>query len=513
MIPSPPPGVPDTILTGRRSQIVIAIAVILFIALAIGSLVTKRPWSDEGWFASAGFTLAEKGYMGTPVMDESGTGLTGIQKRTYWVLPFYFLAQAAWYKIFGFHLFTMRILSLLCGLIAIGCWYDILRRLASPFVAVVGMALIATDYYFVQAGSFGRYDMLCLTLGTTAVWVYLRWRETRLVESLFLAQCLLCAGGLTHFLGIMAFLWFCILVLWKDRSRLRIQHLLLCAVPYLVGGALWYNYIRESPEDFRAQFITTATTAGRVSGVSDPQTAVAREFTERYLIGFGLGTHSAAHSGPIWMKSFILLAWLIGVAASILIPDLRRRPVVRVLLALAFIEFWTMTLLDGHKQTWYLTYMTLPFAALLALVFEWFWNRFPQLRWLAVLCFVGLIGLQAGGAALRMRFNVYKNQFLPAATYINQHAKPEEMVMGSAELGFGIGFDRNLVDDILIGFKSGYRPEFIVQESNWQTLMEIFRTERPPVFAHMQRLFTQEYRLVYDENGYKIWKRIQRSDP
>jgi len=513
MIPSSSSGMSDTVFTGRRAQIVIAIAVILFIALATGSLLTKRPWSDEGWFADAGFTLAEKGYMGTPVMDESGTGLTGIQKRTYWVLPFYFLAQAAWYKLWGFHLFTMRILSLLCGLVAIGCWYGILRRLATPFVAVTGVALIATDYYFVQAGSFGRYDMLCLALGAAAIWVYMRLRETRLVEGLILGQCLLCAGGLTHFLGIMAFLWFWILVLWQDRSRVRIQHLLLCAVPYLIGGALWYNYIRESPEDFRAQFITTATTAGRVSGISVPWTAISREFVERYLIGFGLGAHSAVHSGPIWMKSFILLAWLTGVIVSLLVPGLRRRPVVRVLLALAFIQFWTMTLLDGHKQTWYLVYMTLPFAALLAIVLEWFWDHFPRLRLVPILCFAGLIALQAGGSALRMRFNVYKNQFLPAAAYINQHARPDEMVMGSAELGFGIGFDRNLVDDILIGFKSGYRPEFIVQESNWQLLMEVFRTERPPVFAHMQHLFAEEYRLVYDENGYKIWRRIQRSSP
>jgi 4-amino-4-deoxy-L-arabinose transferase-like glycosyltransferase len=506
-------GTSDPIFSRRSTQTILILSLALFIALAAGSLMTKRPWSDEGWFASAGFTLAEKGYMGTPVMDESGTGLTGIRKRTYWVLPFYFLTQAAWYKVWGFHLFTMRALSLCLGLIAAGCWYCILQRLAGPAVAVVGTTLIATDYYFVQAGSFGRYDMLCLTLGAAAIWVYLRWRETHLREALFLGQCLLCAGGLTHFLGVMAFLWFWILVMWLDRSRLRIQHILLCAIPYLVGAGLWYNYIRQSPEDFRAQFLTTATTAGRVSGVSAPLTAVSREFLERYLIGFGLGPHSAAHSGPIWMKSFILLAWLAGVGICLVVRELRRRPVVRALLALAFIEFWTMTLLDGHKQTWYLVYITLPFAALLAVALEWFWQQFPRLRWVAAMCCIGLIGLQAGGSALRMRINVYKNQFLPAAMYLNQNAKPEHLVMGSAELGFGIGFDRNLVDDILIGFNSGLRPEFIVLESNWQGLMEVFRTERPPVFAHMQRLYAEEYRLVYDDNGYKIWQRLPRANP
>lgn len=493
-------------LSRGKTRLAILVAMLLFALLAAGSLATKRPWSDEGWFASAGFTLAEKGYMGTPVMDESCTGLTGIQKRTYWVLPFYFLAQAAWYKVWGFHLFTMRALSLFLGLVALYCWYSVLTRLAGPRAALVALLLMASDYYFVQAGSFGRYDMLCLTLGALGVWVYFHFRATNLPLGLFLAQCFLCAGGLTHFLGIMTFLWFWIVVLWQDRSRLRVSVLALCALPYLSGAALWYNYIRQSPEDFRAQFLATATSAGRVSGVADPLTALAREFSERYLIGYGLGTHSATHSGPIWMKSLILLAWIAGVVAAILIPSLRRRPVVRLLLVLAFIEFWTMTLLDGHKQTWYLVYMTVPFAALLAIALEWCWDRRPALRAGLVVALASLIALQAGGSLLRMRINVYKNQFVPAAEYIKAHARPDQMVMGSAELGFGIGFDRNFVDDILIGFKSGYRPEFIVLESNWQGLMEIFRTERPPVFAHMQRLYAEQYRLVYDENGYKIWQ-------
>lgn len=497
----------------RQVQILLLAAAILFVALAAGSLMTKRPWSDEGWFASAGFTLAEKGYMGTPVMDESGTGLTGIHQRTYWVLPFYFLVQAVWYKIWGFHLFTMRALSLVLGLIAACCWYGSLRRLAGQTVAVLSFVLIVTDYYFVQASSFGRYDMLCLTLGAAAIWVYLRWREQHLLPALFVAQCLLCAGGLTHFLGIMAFSWFWILVFWQDRSRLRLVHVLLCAIPYLVGAGLWYSYIAQSPADFRTQFLINATMSGRVEGASNPWTSLIQEIQGRYLVGFGLGTHSAVHSGPIWMKSFILMAWVCGLGVALLAPDLRRRPVVRALLAFTFIEFWTMALLDGHRQTWYLAYMTPPFAALLAIAMEWFWARFPRLRWLPVVCLAGLVALQAGGSALRMRFNVYKNQFVPAAAYINQHATREQMVMGSAELGFGIGFDRNLVDDILVGFRSGYRPEFIVLESNWQGLKEVFRTERPPVFAHMQRLYTEQYRLVYDENGYQIWQRIPSAVP
>jgi len=39
----------------------------------------------------------------------------------------------------------------------------------------------------------------------------------------------------------MEFMSLWILVVWLDRSRLRIEHILLCAIPYLVGAGLWYN--------------------------------------------------------------------------------------------------------------------------------------------------------------------------------------------------------------------------------------------------------------------------------
>jgi len=472
------------------------------------SIVTKRPWSDEGWFASAGFTLATKGYMGTPVMEETSIGLTGINQRTYWVLPAYFLVQAAWYKLVGFSLFSMRALSLLCGLVSIACWHGILLRLAGRFAAAIGTVLLATDYYFVQAGSFGRYDMLCLTLGSLSIWLYLRLRETHFTAAILLSHVFACAAGLTHFLGVMLFLWLVMLTLVLDHRRITFSLCLACMVPYLAGGGLWFNYIRENPEHFRAQFLGTAVTAGRVSGILTPFNAFLREISERYLIGYGLGTHSAAHSGPIWIKSFILLAWLVGLAVVLGRADLRRRVPVRMFAVLVLLQFVIMTYLDGHKQTWYLVYMTVPFAALLAIAAEWSWTHWPRLRWFVATGLAGLVMIQTGGSLLRSRINVYENQFLPAARFLTQPARDGKVIMASAELGFGIGFDSKLTDDTLMGYHTQLRPDFIVQESNWTGIMEIFRTERPAVFAHMKRLLEDEYQVVYDQNGYKIWERL-----
>ena len=72
-------GTSDPIFSRRSTQTILILSLALFIALAAGSLMTKRPWSDAGWFASVGFTLAEQGHMGTPAMDKTGNGLTGIK--------------------------------------------------------------------------------------------------------------------------------------------------------------------------------------------------------------------------------------------------------------------------------------------------------------------------------------------------------------------------------------------------------------------------------------------------
>jgi 4-amino-4-deoxy-L-arabinose transferase-like glycosyltransferase len=502
------PGLP------RRFLLLVAAIIAVFLLLALLTARIKRPNSDEGWFASTGRTLAFHGYMGTPVIEDKGSGLNGIHERTYHTMPFFYLLQAVWYKLVGFSLWTLRGLSAVLGAVSLLCWLFILRRLSGRWrLALLAMAFIASDYYFIQLGSFGRYDMTCQALGAAAAAVYILLRERHMVWAVFLSQSLAAASGMTHFMGLAYFVWLLTLTLSLDWRRVRLRHVLAGAAPYLIGGALWYSYIQQSPADFQAQFHTNATSSGRLLMLRAPLEAISNEIRNRYLLGFGLGTHSSSHSGPIFLKALILFAWLAGVAAALLFPTLRRRTDVRLLLAAAFLLAGTMAVLDGHNQTWYLVHMTPPFAALLAVLVDDLWERRIPPRILIATGVAGLIALQIGGTLLRVRLNVYDKEFTPAISYLLANTTPEQMIIASADIGFGIGFERNLVDDIQLGFASGKRPEWIVQDGNWLNIMDIFRTERPPVFAYMQRLFAEEYRLVYDENGYKIWRRIQRSSP
>ena len=98
----------------REIPALAAFGMISFLSLLLsGSVVlTKRPWCDEAWFASPGYNLARHGFMGLTILDPHGfafaTFVKGINEVTYLVMPGYLVAQAAWYKIFGFGLTSMR---------------------------------------------------------------------------------------------------------------------------------------------------------------------------------------------------------------------------------------------------------------------------------------------------------------------------------------------------------------------------------------------------------------------
>ncbi len=80
--------------------------------------------------------------------------------------------------------------------------------------------------------------------------------------------------------------------------------------------------------------------------------------------------------------------------------------------------------------------------------------------------------------------------------------------MGSAELGFQLGFDSNLIDDIRLGFRTGKRPAYIVMEKRYAEWLDWAKTNDPPNYAYIETLLAKEYRLLYDHLGYRIYERL-----
>ena len=113
---------------------VIVPILLAFVAIAVLCAHTNLPWSDEAWFASPALNLITNGSFGTSVLDPTASfrtnNLTGIRQHTYWIVPLFPLAEAAWFRAMGFGLMQVRYLSILWGLVALWAWYRMLRILS-----------------------------------------------------------------------------------------------------------------------------------------------------------------------------------------------------------------------------------------------------------------------------------------------------------------------------------------------------------------------------------------------
>jgi hypothetical protein len=95
---------------------------------------------------------------------------------------------------------------------------------------------------------------------------------------------------------------------------------------------------------------------------------------------------------------------------------------------------------------------------------------------------------------------------MAAVTFIRDHAGPNDLVVGSHELGFALGFQERFLDDYRLGVVSGNVPDYIVIEEVYQDRFEMLRSQRPGDYIKVQDLLTH-YREVYNHNSYRILTR------
>lgn len=484
---------------------------LVFLALCVGMSLTKRPWSDEGWFAAAGYNLAFNGKPGTLVLEPRGYR-EGIDRYTYWTAPLYYPLQAVWYRVFGFSLFSMRSLSTFFGLLLILSLYVIALHLFQDHaVALLTLMLLSFDYVVVMGASFGRMDIICSAFGWSAVAAFLLLRNRNLTLALLCGQTLVALSGLTHFLGILYFFAFWILVFWSDRTRLTIKAVLFSFLPYVIGGLAWGAYIMQAPELFISQFGGNAADGGRLKLLTDPFSAVFKEISDRYLVAYGLASHSAGSSGPVWLKSFVLFAYLLALVLAISNERFRSKPGVRISLLLLVLFFVVMTVLDGQKLTYYLLNIVPLFSAILAAAALYIYKQSSLGKVAATSIITGIILVQFGGAILKIRSNGYANQYSPAAEFIRSNSGPGDITYGSAEIAFALSFDGQVVDDHWLGYEKDRTPKFFILEEVYEEALDGRRRDMPEVYSFVMQTLERDYDLVYDKSHYRIYQRKRSS--
>ena len=490
------------------TKILAAIAILVFIALSAGSALTNRPQIDEGMFASPALNLAREGFFGTTVLETEKSPLTRIEERTYWVMPLFLLNAAASFKAFGFSLFTMRLVSVFSGLILIVAGYFIARKLTgNKNIGYLAAALLACDYMVLDTASQARPDIMCAAFGFSAIAAFLVWRERNFALAVLLSQTLVVLSGLTHPNGILAFFALIFLTAYFDFRLIKPKHFVIAVIPYLIGGTIFGLYILQDPQAFKDQFIDNALMGGRMSGFSSPLDGIVREFTQRYPHAFGLLANSGGHSGPIFLKSLILIGYALGFLGVLFTRELRNNRNYRALLILTTIYFLWMALMDGQKQTYYIIQILPFYLIMLAIWINWLWQRNFLPRPLIALGLSGFLLLGVGGMSLRIKQNTYGNFYMPMVEFLKQNSTENDLIMGGAELGFGLGFPKNHVADGRFGFYTGKRPKFIVTDSGVENSWQDSKKHFPEFYEYFPRLLQEEYQPVYENAAFKVHMR------
>ncbi|MBA2378316.1 MAG: glycosyltransferase family 39 protein [Blastocatellia bacterium] len=492
----------------RNPRVLVPAALLCFLSIGILSSITNRPHIDEGMFASPASNLVNAGYLGTTVLETQNSPLTRIDERTYWVMPLFLLNVSGSFAVLGTNLFAMRLVSLFWGMVLILAWYFIAREISqSKHVAILTVAILAADYTLIDVGSTGRMDAMSAGLGFCGIALYLTLRNRNLVEAVAFSQIAVVLAGLTHPNGILYFAGLLFITIYLDRQRISKQHILVGASPYVIAGSIFLVWIAQDLIAFRDQFVDQLFMGGRMQGVGSPLYGFVLEFTKRYPQAYGLLSNSGGHDGPIRLKALILLGYLFGVAGVLLIRSVRTSPRYRAAMYSALIFFILMSLLDGQKETPYLVHLVPFYGFFVATTIAFLWSKDSRWKPIILLALAAFAALQIGGMLLRISKNTYSNLYSPTIEYLQNHARGDDLIMGGADLGFGLDFPQNFVADGRFGYYSGKRPAYIVYDSAVEQSWLHSQFTAPHLYEYLPKLLAEEYDVVYENAGYRIYRR------
>lgn len=490
----------------RRRRFLVALVISIAVYFVLAALVAsaKRPWSDEGWFASPAFNLAFHGFMGTTVLYSPR--LPRIDQHTYWVLPLYLVGLAGWFKAFGFGLVSMRMFSAVFGAVAIGSWYAVAQKLTrDPLVAAITAILLSTDYLFVNIGTLGRPDMMCAGLGSLSLALYLSLRERNLGQAFFWANVALACCFFTHPNAILFAALFVLLVWVHDRRTLRIRTLLAGAVPYLTGAAMWLAYIARDPSAFQAQITGNADRQERFGNFLHPWHAIKAEIVERYLTAYGLGAHSAGHTGPIALKSLVLVCYVLAIVICLSVPSIRKRPGTKIAPAMLGIVFLIQCFFN-QKLSWYLANIIPLYTLVLAIAFVALWQRGRIPRPFSVVIagiFFALLMVQIGGSLYLAKTNTYRSQYSPLLAFLNE-LPPKQSIYGSAAIEFGLAHRERLCDDVSLGYYNHRQPDYVVMDPIYEDSLEGLKYHDRAAYNSAEKKL-EGARKIYDHDDFQVY--------
>jgi hypothetical protein len=168
-----------------------------------------------------------------------------------------------------------------------------------------------------------------------------------------------------------------------------------------------------------------------------------------------------------------------------------------------------MSLADKEIHPFYLIHFLGPMIALFAVWLHASWTSGRIPRWILAGVLGALLCVQLSVSGSRILQNPYRNKYRTTTAFLRQHTDSKDLIFGSAELGFDLGFfDGRLVDDFRLGFLSGKKATFIVLDQNrYQEWIPNLKESEPLAYRYIMDMLARDFQLVHQNTAYQVYAR------
>jgi hypothetical protein len=461
--------------------------------------VSRGPYIDDGFYTLPPYSRITRGDWGSPELEPSGFVLinidkpmTGIDRRTYNILPLASYLQAAWYSIFGWGLVQQRLISTLIGLLGIAVWFDLVRRMSrDAILAGLAALLISFDWVYITGSTSGRMDMLGQTLGLLALYVHERCFASRPLLARLLSAAFLAATAMVH---PNAFAVWCAVYMVRsalDWRQINLAQVGTFAVPVLAVLGLFGFWISYDFQAFRDQLTVQGTF--RIASINPNEWV-------RYFQMYGLLPRPLTRD---MAKVLPLITFLLAILLLILKPrKLTPASGFRTAIWLAVSAALTLAVVDSTKWPAYGIHPAPWLSVISAYVLRPLWTNSGRLLVTSWLCLYASVPCLS--AAYVAKHNAMDTVYRPAVAALQNLTPTGAVVFAPPEFRFA--FTGPFLFDVRLGFVSGRSvPAIAVEKEYLDVTLAWARNHNPALFTHVEQLVHHICSIRYENEKYAVY--------
>jgi hypothetical protein len=171
------------------------------------------------------------------------------------------------------------------------------------------------------------------------------------------------------------------------------------------------------------------------------------------------------------------------------------------------IYFLGLMFIVGNKTTGYLVWIV-PFFILnsIAVWQSLKWKTFAKIFFPLAYTYIFLVSIYISSYIIID--DDYHNEFLSDFKIFNAQYYHGGLIYGSSEIAFFYDFNNEIIqEDMLLGFKTGKKPEYVAVESRYRDWYKKWKEEKTEIGLYIDNLLSNKYSKVYEGKFYTFYEK------